>query len=110
MMGLGDDVNAPSAASLSCGKDASNEDVRGGGEACGGGCGGGSGGTGWAVKASVRAQRTRNPIRRLVDKLQSGGSQCGKPVIPLSLGDPTVYGNLLPPEPLTNVSYRHHSP
>lgn len=58
---------------------------------------------GWAVVPSKKAQRTKNPIRRIVDKIQSVKPKCDKELIPLSLGDPTVYGNLLAPAKLTEA-------
>lgn len=58
---------------------------------------------GWALKPSKKAQRTKNPIRRIVDKIQAVKPKCDKELIPLSLGDPTVYGNLLAPGKLTEA-------
>ena len=59
--------------------------------------------TAWAVKPSKKAQRTKNPIRRIVDKIQAVKPKCDKELIPLSLGDPTVYGNLAAPAKLTEA-------
>lgn len=47
----------------------------------------------WKVKASSIAIRTRNYIRDIVDNLQLEPNP-EKPVIALSIGDPTTYGNL----------------
>jgi len=44
-------------------------------------------------KASAAALRTRNPIRELIEGLDLR-SHPNKQVIPLSIGDPTVFGNL----------------
>lgn len=44
-------------------------------------------------KASRAAQRTRNPIRDVVERLALRPNP-QKTVIPLSIGDPTVFGNL----------------
>lgn len=50
-------------------------------------------GEGWNVKASDRSLRTINPIRQLVQGI-SGKPNPDKELIDLSVGDPTVYGNL----------------
>ena len=51
----------------------------------------------WKVfDASRQAQNTSNPIRKIVDQMK-GESKCTKPMISLSIGDPTTDGNLLPP-------------
>lgn len=50
----------------------------------------------WLLPASLSSQRTLNPIRAIVDKLVVPPN-ASKPLIPLSIGDPTVFGNLLPP-------------
>ncbi|MES1914291.1 MAG: hypothetical protein MHM6MM_006381 [Cercozoa sp. M6MM] len=46
--------------------------------------------------------RTRNPIREIVDTMRLQGS-ADKPVIPLSIGDPTVFGNLPFSESVSNA-------
>jgi len=38
--------------------------------------------------------RTSNPIRLIVDQLDPSQANKSKPLIPLSIGDPTVFGNL----------------
>lgn len=48
------------------------------------------------IPASRQAQNTSNPIRKIVDQMK-GESKCTKPMISLSIGDPTTDGNLLPP-------------
>jgi len=50
----------------------------------------------WFIPASLASKRTLNPIRAIVDKLVIPLNS-GKTLIPLSIGDPTVFGNLQPP-------------
>ena len=38
-------------------------------------------GGGWALKPSKKAQRTKNPIRRIVDKIQAVKPKCDKELI-----------------------------
>jgi tyrosine aminotransferase len=52
------------------------------------------------LKMSTVAARTRNPIRAIVDSMKRDMSD-PRSHIPLSLGDPTIFGNLLPPAALT---------
>lgn len=47
----------------------------------------------WNIYASDISVDTINPIRAIVDKLNIPQSK-DKPLIPLSIGDPTVFGNL----------------
>jgi tyrosine aminotransferase len=47
--------------------------------------------------ASHHAQNTTNPIRKIVDQMKPTGAVSTKPMIALSIGDPTTDGNLLPP-------------
>lgn len=49
--------------------------------------------TSWEVHSSFCAKNTINPIRQIVDGLNLTPNK-DKEVIPLSIGDPTVYGNL----------------
>lgn len=49
------------------------------------------------VAASLVAQRTRNPIRQIVDNLKVVPNP-DKDFISLALGDPTTFGNLRIPE------------
>lgn len=49
----------------------------------------------WEVAASDMAKRTVNPIRRIVDSMKIEPNPNFSP-ISLSIGDPTVFGNLLP--------------
>ena len=59
----------------------------------------------WTVPASPWVARTNNPIRAVVETIQMPDPKKdgGLPMIPLSLGDPTVFGNLNPPETLVNA-------
>ncbi|XP_068621400.1 tyrosine aminotransferase [Battus philenor] len=51
----------------------------------------------WDVRASTLARNTHNLIRDVVENLQVEPNPC-KPFIALSVGDPTTFGNLNPPE------------
>ncbi|KAA8499915.1 Tyrosine aminotransferase [Porphyridium purpureum] len=48
----------------------------------------------WKVRVSQSSLRTRNPIREVVDQIDLSQANPSKPVISLSLGDPTAHGNL----------------
>lgn len=48
------------------------------------------------IRASTVSMRTSNPIRRIVDQLDMKNINADKPLISLSIGDPTVFGNLHP--------------
>lgn len=50
----------------------------------------------WSVKASDLAKNTLNPIRKLVDQMKLTPNP-DKKMIALSIGDPTVFGNMNPP-------------
>lgn len=52
--------------------------------------------SGWCLCASKKAQRTSNPIRKIVDQLRPDPKNT-LPIISLALGDPCVFGNLPPP-------------
>jgi tyrosine aminotransferase len=54
------------------------------------------------LSMSKVAARTRNPIRAIVDSMKRDMSD-PRSHIPLSLGDPTIFGNLLPPAALTEA-------
>lgn len=47
----------------------------------------------WVIAKSKVAENTFNPIRAVVDTIDKTGNP-EKPMIPLSIGDPTVFGNL----------------
>ncbi|XP_030382218.1 tyrosine aminotransferase [Scaptodrosophila lebanonensis] len=49
--------------------------------------------TGWQVQSSFLARHTHNMIRGIVESLKMKPNP-EKPMIPLSIGDPTIFGNL----------------
>ncbi|XP_058799074.1 tyrosine aminotransferase [Phymastichus coffea] len=49
----------------------------------------------WDVQASLIAKRTHNPIRSIVENIVVEPNP-DKPMIALSIGDPTIFGNLKP--------------
>ncbi|XP_011145008.1 tyrosine aminotransferase [Harpegnathos saltator] len=51
----------------------------------------------WSVRASDIARRTHNPIRSIVENIVVEPNP-NKPMIALSIGDPTTFGNLKPPK------------
>lgn len=55
----------------------------------------------WELVSTDVSLRTINPIRAIVDKLKIPQNR-DKPLIPLSIGDPTAFGNLDPPSHLAN--------
>lgn len=58
----------------------------------------------WALRPSTKAKRTSNPLRNIVDNLKPPTHHPpSKPLLSLSLGDPTVFGNLPCPEVLTRA-------
>jgi tyrosine aminotransferase len=52
------------------------------------------------IAASALCHRTFNPIREIVDRLDVKPPE-DRPMIPLSIGDPTVFGNFSPPPELS---------
>ncbi|KAK7070917.1 hypothetical protein SK128_004885 [Halocaridina rubra] len=56
----------------------------------------------WNVNASTYAKNTFNPIRNIVENMQIVPNP-EKPMIALSIGDPTVFGNLVPSETITEA-------
>lgn len=46
------------------------------------------------LRASKASMRTSNPIRLIVDQMDPSQANKEKPLIALSIGDPTVFGNL----------------
>jgi tyrosine aminotransferase len=52
----------------------------------------------WTISSSKTAKETTNPIREIVDKLDLKNLPKGKPLIPLSIGDPSKFGNLPVPK------------
>eukprot|EP01083_Nonionella_stella_P274942 933676_1 len=57
----------------------------------------------WRITGCKSALRTVNPIRRIVDHLHIPDKS---KLIPLSIGDPTVFGNLKPPDAVNNAVER----
>ena len=51
------------------------------------------------IPKSLTASRTFNPIRSIVDRMQTKPNP-NLPLIALSIGDPTIFGNFRPPESL----------
>jgi tyrosine aminotransferase len=49
----------------------------------------------WKVRASDGAMNTSNPIREIIETMNLAENP-SKKVIPLSIGDPTIFGNLKP--------------
>ena len=49
----------------------------------------------WKVRASIVAKNTFNPIRNILETMSIAPNP-EKKMISLSIGDPTVFGNLLP--------------
>ena len=49
----------------------------------------------WKVRASIVAKNTFNPIRNILETMSIDPNP-EKKMISLSIGDPTVFGNLLP--------------
>ena len=56
----------------------------------------------WSLQPSLWAKSTHNAIRAVVGKLK-WPEDCELQKLSLCLGDPTVYGHLLPPETLVNA-------
>ncbi|CAL4116174.1 unnamed protein product, partial [Meganyctiphanes norvegica] len=56
----------------------------------------------WDVPASSYALNTFNPIRNIVENMKINPNP-EKKMIALSIGDPTVFGNLVPAETITNA-------
>eukprot|EP00128_Syssomonas_multiformis_P010920 Colp12_sorted_trinity150504_noHs@9751 len=56
----------------------------------------------WKVTPSRCAQRTVNPIRQIVDQMKLTPNP-EKPMISLSIGDPTIFGNLATSDVVTNA-------
>jgi tyrosine aminotransferase len=51
-------------------------------------------GSGWKIKCSAFSKKTFNPIRNIVESIDLKPNP-GKGMISLSIGDPTVFGNLV---------------
>ncbi|KAE8911009.1 hypothetical protein PF005_g1636 [Phytophthora fragariae] len=60
----------------------------------------------WNIQPSDFSKLCNNPIRKIVDNIKKPATST-KELIPLSLGDPTVFGNLHCPDVLVNAIVRH---
>ncbi|KAL4114962.1 hypothetical protein PRIC2_013858 [Phytophthora ramorum] len=60
----------------------------------------------WNVQPSDSSKRCFNPIRKIVDSIKKPVNS-SKTMIPLSLGDPTVFGNLHCPDVLVEAIVRN---
>ncbi|GLD91663.1 hypothetical protein PINS_up000196 [Pythium insidiosum] len=60
----------------------------------------------WNVVPSEFSMLTANPIRKIVDNIKKPENS-DKPLIPLSLGDPTVFGNFKTPDVLVEAIVRN---
>jgi tyrosine aminotransferase len=56
----------------------------------------------WMVNASIVAKNTFNPIRDLLETMTITPNP-DKKMISLSIGDPTVFGNLLPAQEVVDA-------
>ncbi|KAJ0392849.1 hypothetical protein P43SY_003509 [Pythium insidiosum] len=60
----------------------------------------------WNVLPSEFSMLTANPIRKIVDNIKKPENS-DKPLIPLSLGDPTVFGNFKTPDVMVEAIVRN---
>ena len=51
----------------------------------------------WRTREPEMIQNTNNPIRKIVDQIKIQPHE-DYDMIPLSIGDPSIYGNFNPPE------------
>jgi tyrosine aminotransferase len=56
----------------------------------------------WSVESSVMAKTTFNPIRNILETMKLEPNP-NKQMISLSIGDPTVFGNLKPPQVVSDA-------
>merc|ERR1712240_894893 len=59
----------------------------------------------WKVKASIVAKNTFNPIRNILETMSIDPNP-EKKMISLSIGDPTVFGNLLPAKEVVDALHK----
>ena len=59
----------------------------------------------WRVKASIVAKNTFNPIRNILETMSITPNP-DKKMISLSIGDPTVFGNLLPAKEVVDAVHQ----
>lgn len=62
----------------------------------------------WKVQASPQAMNTSNPIREIIETMNLAENP-NKKVIPLSIGDPTIFGNLKPCPEILDALQRANS-
>lgn len=63
---------------------------------------------GWTVQASKGALKTSNPIREIIETMNLAENP-DKKLIPLSIGDPTIFGNLKPSQEILDALHRANS-
>ena len=59
----------------------------------------------WKVRASIVAKNTFNPIRNILETMSIAPNP-EKKMISLSIGDPTVFGNLLPAKEVVDALHK----
>ena len=59
----------------------------------------------WKVRASIVAKNTFNPIRNILETMSIDPNP-EKKMISLSIGDPTVFGNLLPANEVVDALHK----
>ena len=59
----------------------------------------------WKVRASIVAKNTFNPIRDILETMKIAPNP-DKKMISLSIGDPTVFGNLLPAREVVDAVHK----
>ena len=64
--------------------------------------------TGWNIQASSGAMNTLNPIREIIETMNLAENP-NKKVIPLSIGDPSIFGNLKPCKEMLEAINKAHS-
>lgn len=62
----------------------------------------------WNVQASWGALNTVNPIREIIETMNLAENP-NKKVIPLSIGDPTIFGNLKPCKEILDALHKANS-
>eukprot|EP01100_Stratorugosa_tubuloviscum_P004098 TRINITY_DN2009_c0_g1_i1.p1 TRINITY_DN2009_c0_g1~~TRINITY_DN2009_c0_g1_i1.p1 ORF type:complete len:435 (+),score=177.63 TRINITY_DN2009_c0_g1_i1:237-1541(+) len=55
----------------------------------------------WNIIRSNSSKNTHNPIRAIVDRIQVPKANQDKPLLPLNIGDPTIFGNFKTHEIIT---------
>lgn len=62
----------------------------------------------WTVQASKGALKTCNPIREIIETMNLAENP-DKKLIPLSIGDPTIFGNMKPCQEILDALQRANS-